>query len=81
MPPYCLRARPMTECSNLKPDTRKPGAFSHRVMPEHVEVSRLRSAHRHGRGWAVVMFGFNAVYVGCHDHRKTSDAVVEFKRR
>jgi len=30
---------------------------------------------------AVVMFGFNEVYVGCHGHGKTSDAVVNFKRR
>lgn len=39
-----------------KPDTRKPGAFLRRVMPAHVEVQGC--GQRHGRGWAVVMFGF-----------------------
>ena|GEM_PF-4062843 len=32
----------MTKCfKHLKPDTRKPGAFSHRVMPEHVVAWQL----------------------------------------
>lgn len=32
----------MMKCfKHLKPDTRKPGAFSHRVMPEHVVAWQL----------------------------------------
>lgn len=58
MPPYCLRARPMTECSNtLSPTRENPGVFA-KGNAGACGGSRLRSAHRHGRGWAVVMFGF-----------------------
>ncbi|WP_164834830.1 hypothetical protein, partial [Sinorhizobium meliloti] len=69
------------ECAHAGRTTQKPGAFSRRVCRR---IWRFKAAVS-SSAWArlvaaVVMFGFNAVYVGCHDHGKTSDAVVDYQK-